>query len=188
MRLNLYRSQTGSSLLEVLITMLIMSFGLLALSGLTASSLQYSKMAQFQTIGSQLAIEYGDRMRGNVAGFQAGNYNKTDAYTGATSAVTVPACGTPAKCTPAEVAAIDIAEWTNLLRQRLPGGGAYVLRDAANPLSVDIWVMWVEANLDFNGSSDTLSVSATGGNQCPAAAGTASVSPAPRCMYFRVSL
>jgi type IV pilus assembly protein PilV len=188
MRLNLYRSQQGSSLLEVLITMLIMSFGLLALSGLTASSLQYSKMAQFQTIGSQLAIEYGDRMRGNVAGFQASNYNQTAAYTGASSAVDVPVCGTPAKCTPAEVAAIDIAEWTNGLRRRLPGGGAYVLRDTTHPLSVDIWVMWVEPNLAVNGSSDTLSVAATGGNQCPAAAATGTASAVPRCMYFRVSL
>lgn len=185
------RFQKGSSLLEVLITMLIMSFGLLALGGLTAASLQYSKIAQFQAVGSQLAIEYGDRMRGNVAGFEANNYNQTTAYTGASGTVTVPACATVAKCTPAEVAAIDIAEWTNALRRRLPGGGAYVVRDATNTLSTDIWVMWVEPNLDFNTSADTLSVSATGGDQCPANAGVASLpagTPVPRCMHFRMSL
>lgn len=185
------RFQKGSSLLEVLITMLIMSFGLLALGGLTAASLQYSKITQYQAIGSQLAVEYGDRMRGNVAGFQANNYNQTTAYTGASSVVTVPACATATKCTPAEVAAIDIAEWTNGLRRRLPGGGAYVVRDATNTLSTDIWVMWVEPNLDFNTSADSLSVSATGGDQCPANAGVAALpatTPAPRCMHFRMSL
>lgn len=185
------RFQKGSSLLEVLITMLVMSFGLLALGGLTAASLQYSKISQYQTIGSQLAIEYGDRMRGNVAGFQANNYDQTAAYSGASGAVTVPACAIPAQCTPAEVAAIDIAEWTNALQQRLPGGGAYIVRDTANPLSVNIWLMWVEPNLNFSTSADTLSVSATGGNQCPVNAGITSLSAAvatPRCMYFRMSL
>lgn len=183
--------QKGSSLLEVLITMLIMSFGLLALGGLTAASLQYSKLSQYQTIGSQLAIEYGDRMRGNVSGFNANNYDQTATYTGASGKITVPACTVPDKCTPAEVAAIDIAEWTNGLRRRLPGGGAYIVRDAANPLSVNIWLMWVEPNLDFNTSANTLSVSATGGNQCPASAGIAALAasvPVPRCMYFRMSL
>lgn len=183
--------QKGSSLLEVLITMLIMSFGLLALGGLTAASLQYSKISQFQTIGVQLAIEYSDRMRGNMAGFQADNYNQTAAYSGASSAVTVPACTVTTKCTPAEVAAIDIAEWNNALRRRLPGGGAYVVRDTSNPLSVNVWLMWVEPDLNFNTSSDSLSVSSTGGNQCPASAGIANLSATvavPRCMYFRVTL
>jgi hypothetical protein len=73
----------------------------------------------------------------------------------------------------------------------LPGGGAYIVRDAANPLSVNIWLMWVEPNLDFNTSANTLSVSAAGGNQCPASAGIAALAasvPVPRCMYFRMSL
>ena len=184
-------SQKGSSLLEVLITILIMSFGLLALGGLTAASLQYSKMAQFQTIGSQLAAEYGERMRGNVAGFQGNNYNQLTAYSGASGSVVIPVCTTPTKCTPAELAAIDIAEWTNALRRRLPGGGAYVSQDASNTLAADIWVMWVEPNLQYGTTSDTLSVSATGGSQCPAAAGLASLPASvatPRCIYFRVSL
>lgn len=185
------RFQKGSSLLEVLITMLVMSFGLLALGGLTAASLQYSKITQYQAIGSQLAIEYGDRMRGNVAGFQANNYDQTAAYTGASSKIALPVCATAAKCTPAEVAAIDIAEWKNGLQRRLPGGGAYVVRDATNTLAADIWVMWVEPNLNFNTTADSLLVSATGGDQCPANSGVAALpatTPTPRCLHFRISL
>lgn len=184
------RFQKGSSLLEVMITMLIMSFGMLALGGLTAASLQYSKLAQFQTIASQLAAEYGDRMRGNVAGFRANNYDQPTAYSGASGVVAVPSCATPTNCNPAELAAIDIAEWTNELRSRLPGGGAYVMQDATNTLAADIWVMWAEPNLQFSSSDDTLSTSATGGSQCPAAAlaGLTGAVAVPRCMYLRVSL
>ncbi|MBP3980384.1 type IV pilus modification protein PilV [Acidovorax sp. JG5] len=180
--------QKGSSLLEILITMLIMSFGLLALAGLTASSLQYSKISQFQTIGAQLAADYGDRMRGNVAGFRAENYNLTTAYSGASGAVSIPSCVVAERCTPAEMAAIDIAEWTNALRHRLPGGGAYVTHDATNVLAANIWVMWAEPNLTFGTSN--LSATGTGGDQCPAASlvGLPSTVPVPRCMYFRVSL
>lgn len=182
-------TQRGSSLLEVLVAILIMSFGLLGLAGMTASSLQYSKMAQYQTIGTQLAASYGDSVRANVPGFSAGNYDMTTAYTGATASITVPACTTATKCTSAELAAIDRAEWTNSLRRHLPAGSAYVTRDVGNNvLAADVWVMWADPSLGF-GTSD-MSVATTGGNQCPAAAiaGLASTVAAPRCMYFRISL
>jgi type IV pilus assembly protein PilV len=122
-KLKLQQTQKGSSLLEVLVAILIMSFGLLGLAGMTMASLQYAKMAQFQTIGTQLAASYGDSIRGNVTGFMAGNYNQLATYTGASSGITVPVCTIPTKCTAAEIAAIDAAEWTNNLRRRLPGGG-----------------------------------------------------------------
>lgn len=183
------RSQNGSSLLEVLVAILIMSFGLLGLAGMTAASLQYAKMAQFQTIGTQLASAYGDNIRANVTGFNAGDYDMTTAYSGASSTVTVPACVTPAKCTAAEMADVDQAMWTNQLRRRLPGGGAYVTRDTTNNvMAADVWVMWADPSLNAGGSD--LGVASTGGNQCPAAAvGSvpAGVAP-PRCMYFRITL
>ena len=168
----------GASLLEVLIAIVIMSFGLLALGGLTASSVQYGKMAQFQTVGVQLAADLADRMRSNSDGFMTNSYNKTAVYSSSTAAITVPACATATQCTAAEMAAIDLAEWRNSLRLNLPGGDAYVLRDVATPLAVDIWVMWVDPGLATG--------LATAG-ACPAAAITAGTE-APRCLYFRAAI
>lgn len=185
---SLRSAQRGSSLLEVLVAILIMSFGLLGLAGMTASSLQYSKMAQYQTVGTQLASAYGESMRANVAGFSEGHYELTAAYTGATFNVAVPTCTNAARCSAAELAAIDRAQWTNDLRRRLPGGGAYVSRDTVNnALAADVWVMWADPGLSFGASN--LSV-AEGGNQCPevALAGLASTVAVPRCMFFRISL
>lgn len=178
------KNQIGSSLLEVLVTILILSFGLLGIAALTTSSLQSVKMSQFQSVAMQLANEYADRMRGNARGVTANNYSISDAYSEASDKVAVPVCATAGACTPAELASIDKAEWTNNLRRRLPSGGAYVQR---NGLSVDIWVMWIEPGLSFEDSS-TLSVGATGGNQCPAAAISAALTNAPACAYFRVSI
>lgn len=180
------RRQRGASLLEVLIAILIMSFGLLAMAGLTASSQQYSKMAQFQTIGSQLAIDYAERMRGNAAAFQQSLYDRTSAYSVAT--VAVPPCALPAQCTLAEMAARDQAEWIGELRARLPGGDGFVQRDAVNPLAADIWVMWADPSLVVGaGASDNLAT--TGSTDCPAAAVAAvPAGSLPRCMYYRVSI
>lgn len=168
----------GASLLEVLIAIVIMSFGLLALGGLTASSVQYGKMAQFQTVGVQLAADLADRMRANSDGFMTNSYNKTTVYSSATAAITVPSCATATQCTSAEMAAIDLAEWRNSLRLNLPGGDAYVVRDVASPLAVDVWVMWMDPGLAAG--------LATSG-ACPAAA-LAAGAEVPRCLYFRAAI
>jgi type IV pilus assembly protein PilV len=176
--------QSGTSLLEVLIAVLIMSFGLLALGGLTAASVQYGKMAQFQTLGVQLANDYTDRMRANWSGFSTNSYDKTSVYSSSGTLVTVPTCSIATACTPPEIAAIDKAEWVNSLKQRLPGGDAYVLHDVSNLLAVDVWIMWTEPNLNYGGDN-SLSTGKT--TDCPAAAITG-ISPVPRCMFFRMSI
>ena len=170
----------GASLLEVLIAIVIMSFGLLAMGGMTASSIQYGKMAQFQTVGVQLASDFADRMRANTDGFAGNSYNKTSVYSSVTAVITSPLCLVATKCTGQELAAIDIAEWRNSLRTGLPGGDAYVLRDVDTPLVVDIWVMWIDP-----GINTTLVTS--GSSSCPAAALTASAT-IPHCLYFRAAI
>ncbi len=176
--------QRGASLLEVLITILILSFGLLGIAGLTAASLQANKIAQFQSTALQLVNDYADRMRGNAKGVAENNSDMTTAYTGATGGVTVPTCATADACTSAELASIDRAEWTNNLRRRLPGGSAYVEH---NGLTVDIWVMWLEPSMEFDDDT-TLAVGATGGSQCPSEALAGYTGDTPICIYYRVSI
>ena len=98
------RGQQGASLLEVLITILILSFGLLGIAGLTAASLQTAKIAQFQSTALQLVNEYTERMRGNEPGVSTNDYDMTTAYSGATAGVPVPACAVADACTAAELA------------------------------------------------------------------------------------
>ena len=170
--------QLGASLLEVLIAIVIMSFGLLALGGLTAASIQYGKMAQFQTVGVQLASDIADRMRANVDGFMLNSYNNVAVYAPNVASIAVPTCSVSAKCSPTELAAIDLAEWRNSLRLGLPGGDAYILRDAATPLTVDVWVMWTDPALG-NGIAAN--------SACPAAA-IAGLTDLPKCLYFRAAI
>ena len=170
----------GSSLLEVLITILVLSFGLLGLGGLAAAAQRYVKMAQFQSVGTLMAADLGERMRGNIQGFTNDKYVRAQAYT--TAEVSVPTCATPSACTFSEVAAIDMAQWVSELQKRLPGGDAYVERDTVNKLATDIWILWIDPH--------DSSLSVAGSNDCPSAAreGRSSDAPKLRCMYYRISL
>ena len=171
--------QRGMTLIEVLAAMLITAFGLTAISLLLVATMQYGKIAQFQTTAQQLAAGYAEQMRANPEGFTGGLYDKTSRYGASTGALTVPGCVNSSECTASELAAIDAAQWLNKLRANLPGGDAYVKRSGN---AADIWVMWLEP-----GTQSGLDTLALGGATCPSVALPASGST-PRCYFLRVWL
>lgn len=68
--------QRGFSLIEVLISIVILSFGLLGAVGLQSFSLKSNREGRLQSVASTLAREYAEMMRGNK---QIGlNTSKTD--------------------------------------------------------------------------------------------------------------
>lgn len=165
------RSQSGATLIEVLITMLLLSFAMLAMANMHAMSLKYVKMAEFRGIATGLALDLADRMRANSGG--AGGYVFNSAYDSNAGAVAVPTCANPAICTPSEIAGIDLAEVRNTARLVLPGGGVRIAQDAANPGVLNLWIIWLDP--DGNDASTLL--------PCPFAA-----TPQPQCLAMRVAL
>lgn len=165
------KAQRGVSLIEVLITILLLSFGMLAMANMHAMSLKYVKMAQFKGIATELAMDLSDRMRANAGG--AVSYVYTTAYSSNPTAVAVPPCANVAQCTPAELAAADLAEMRNTLLRALPGGGLRIVQDAANPTVMNVWMIW----LDPDGSDASTFL------PCPFSA-----SPQPQCLAVRVAL
>jgi len=166
------RAQQGASLIEVLITVLLLSFAMLAMANMHAMSLKYVKMAEFRGIATELALDLSDRMRANGSAARANNYNYTIAYSSPPGAATVPSCTDANECTPAEIAAIDVAELRNTARLALPAGSLRIQRDAANVSIVNLWIIWTDpdgANL------------AT----CPAAISSSS---SVQCVAMRVAL
>lgn len=55
----------GFSLVEVLVSVVILSFGILGMVGLQAAALQANREARLQSVASALARELADMMRGN---------------------------------------------------------------------------------------------------------------------------
>ena len=72
--------QLGASLLEVLVAILILSFGMLALSGMLAFSVQMPKLAAYRATATALAASHIERMRANPQGFAVGAYKETMTY------------------------------------------------------------------------------------------------------------
>jgi len=174
----------GVSLIEMLVAILVLSFGMLAMAGLHASSLKLGKMAQYRSVAQQLADDYADRMRAGMLGLTpaqaaaaAPAYYFQQDYDPVGAVPVVPACAVANQCTSAELAARDQARWRNVARLSLPGGGMYVQPTAAGGPVVEISVVWRDPQAATNGET---------GGECPAAMGVPS--PPPSCLLLRATL
>lgn len=66
--------QSGSTLLEVLVAIVVLSFGLLGMAGLQAASLKSNQTALQRSQAVVLAYDIMDRMRSNYKEARAGEY------------------------------------------------------------------------------------------------------------------
>lgn len=69
------KQQKGSSLLEVLIAIVVISVGLLGLAGLQTSSIKSNHSSYLRSQATLLAYDLSDRMRASRAAALSGNYN-----------------------------------------------------------------------------------------------------------------
>ena len=177
-------------MVEVLVSIVLASFALLALAGVNAASLRYTKMAQYRATATQLANDLGERMRANkgvssptATGFFAGAYNYTTDFAGQATAPSLPTqrCDTAAStCTAAEIATLDLLQWRLLVRDQLPQGSVF-LRQQASQVAMDVWVVWRDpavANVD---ESPALAA------ECPDSLNRGT-DLSIRCSYFRINL
>lgn len=143
--------QRGLSMIEILVTLTIVAFGLLGLLGLQARALSYQKDSFDRKAAAELVAQLGERMRANHLGFLAGSYATTfEAATATPGAVTT--CTAP--CTSAQVATRDLDEWRIELRRRIPGAAAYIQWDAANPSWVTVAMAWAEPQAPARNAGD----------------------------------
>lgn len=117
------RSQGGFTLIEVLVSALILSIGLIGVAGVQALSLKNNQSAYMRSQASALAYDLADRMRTNVEGANAGFYDPGQAASNAS-------CGVPAGCTPQQAARNDLAEWIGAVALHLPMGTGFVCIDS----------------------------------------------------------
>jgi type IV pilus assembly protein PilV len=181
------RREAGVSLIEVLVALLVVSFGVLAMSGLLTNATRYGKTSEFRAIATLLANDIADRMRANMPGVKGGSYALADAYERLDSPPDAdPNCTEEKPCVGDEGAALaakDLADWRRALYFGLPGGAGYI-NVKADGTSADVWVAWTDPDAveeTFAGDEGEKY------KECPEQfAGDAD--PRPRCAYFRVGL
>ncbi len=126
----------GFSMIEVLVTLLVLSIGLLGLAAMQAKSVKNTHSAYLRSQATYLAYDMLDRMRANMANINGYAGIDTNANT-----YTDPGCiGTG--CTPSEVTTYDAAEWADNLGSQLPVGLGSIVASAAGNNRFTITVTW----------------------------------------------
>ena len=131
-------SQRGFSMLEVLISLVVISVGLLGLAGLQATSLKTNNNAYERTQATILAHDMLDRMQSNISGVMAGHYNNLNLNQAA------PSCTGPSgACNNSEMAQLDANQWAAALADILPLGTGRVTGEGVGS-QFTILVYWDE--------------------------------------------
>ena len=157
------RTQAGTTLLEVLVAMLVLSIGLLGIAGLSAASLRYSQGGWARASISSGLSDLADRVRANPTAavdayvFDATNYaNQRSALASGTVAINTDCMATT--CTAAELADFHLTEWRIGLNRSMPGSGVWV--SGERDLGYQATVMWFDKTF-VTADGVTLDASAT---------------------------
>lgn len=108
----------GFTLIEVMIAILILSFGVLGLAGLQARSMTAENESYSRAQAIMLLQDMATRLAANTAGFAAGSYAHAGVVYGTDYDDSSPNCGslTTPPTTPADVANADVCAWSDALR------------------------------------------------------------------------
>lgn len=114
-------TQAGITMLEVLVAIVVLSFGLLGMLGLIMNSLKMTSSSHYRTIAAQELSAMAEAINANPA--LIANYappGNTPNYTN---------CLGTAGCATADLPQTDYALWRNNLVRLLPGGSGVVCLD-----------------------------------------------------------
>ena len=130
----LHKQQKGSSLIEILVSLLVLAIGLLGMASLQSKSIQFNHSAYLRTQATLLASDIIDRMRINDG--------QANAYVIGTG----PASGDPcsSNCLPDEIATTDLIEWKDNLVNQLPEGNGTITAIAGTTNGFNITIQWME--------------------------------------------
>ncbi len=128
-------TQTGFSLIESMVALVVVSVGMIGIASLYGQGLSASRTALYRTQAVNLAADMADRIRVNRLG--GPNYGGAAANNN---------CDPPGvvNCTPAQMAAHDLFVWTNQVTQQLPNGAGTVVVAGTSPPTYTITVNWQE--------------------------------------------
>ncbi len=122
-------TQKGFNLIENLVTLFILSVGLLGVAGMQTIALKTHQVSR--EYGQALALAQGlaDRIRANTEAGDAGAYQLN--VVGGVAVTENDNCLEETGCSAEELAGHDLWEWSNSVANTLPYGRAYVCLDSS---------------------------------------------------------
>ena len=130
--------QSGLTLIETLVALVVLSVGLLGIAALQVQGMGAGRSAHYRTHAANLAADMAERIRSNPLGL--------DAYAGSGSDNRcAAAAGDGLDCTPEQMAAHDLFLWDRAIRSSLPEGDWDIQVDSGSvPPGYRLEVSWVE--------------------------------------------
>ena len=133
---------SGFSMVEVLVALVVLSIGLLGIAALYLNSLQSGRTAIYRTQAITLAADLADRIRMNRSAQAAYGSLFAD------DEAPVGTCVTTGGCSDADLASTDLANWKLRIEDQLPEGEGQVAVTApvgaGEPATYVITVRWTE--------------------------------------------
>ena len=158
-------SQSGFTLIEVLVSLLVLLIGLLGVVGMQLLSVQNNQGAYLRTQATYIASDFLDRVRVNKAGQDIDSYSDPNSPFDTAASIPSDSAGTCATsaggCTPAQLANLDLRELTSNFanvysasnfQPVLPGGRAQVNKVVgAETVEYTVTVFWDERDWQASG-------------------------------------
>lgn len=130
------KSQLGLGLIETMVSLFVLAFGLLSLSALQVSAIKQNQNSYYRTQASNLAYEIIDRMRVN-----RDEAKRTGAYISSYGQAHGGDLNCSNGCKSSEMADYDLMNWKRDLKKMLPkgqGGIRFFDKEGVRSVSVSI--------------------------------------------------
>ena len=158
------RLQAGLSMIEVLVSLTIVAFGVLGLLGLQARALSFQRDSFDRRTAAEMVAQLAERIRANHRGLTGGWYappNASYVHSTTPTPMFITSCAVPTDCSNQELAFRDWTQWIAEYRQRSPGSAAYTAWDlAGDGTSITVSVAWPEPQ--STGGADPLCTAING--------------------------
>ena len=137
-----HRFENGFTLIEVLVSMVILSIGLLGMVGMQLTAMQNTQGGYMRAQASMMVYDVFDRMRANTPAVTNGDYDL--ALNAETPAM--PACtGVGANCSTDQIADFDLSSWRTIMGIYMPAGnGSVATVDNGTTTGVTVTVNWID--------------------------------------------
>lgn len=115
-------AQGGFSIIEVMLSVLILSLGILGLSAVQGRALNHTNTSYLQGLAANMAYDMAERMTPLGLGDQASPFVQAPTYTAA--------CYTAAGCTRDQMILSEVSTWQTEISRALPRGAGVVCLDS----------------------------------------------------------
>jgi type IV pilus assembly protein PilV len=161
------KHQTGFSLIEALISIIILAIGLLGLAGLQSRAMMMNQSSYYRGIATDLASDLGDKIRASRTPFMLSSESEFQPglppdYSLCRPALNDPediACGTQSAGRSTYLLSEDMMNWYSHLRNQLPNAQFYLNSEpSGNFFKYTLTIAWTDNRKEtspvINGDTD----------------------------------